>query len=339
MITAVVIVYTFFGGQKAVLYTDFTQAVAFLLAVVVVVPLSISAAGGWSEITATVDTDQPGFFGATGGVMGLLNATALFFVWFLGYLGHPGFLTRFYAARSERDAIKTGIAVSAVYLPFWALIGFAGAAMRSMYPGADVDTETVLVQFVLDHTPAIIAGVLFAAILGAILSSADTWLLTAASSGSHDLLRQVSRRQWTDSQLLRRTKCLVVLLGLAALPFGLWRPTYITDMMTIAYTVAGASGGVLILFSLYWRRTTRQAAWSGLTFGVVAAVGGRIAQLTGATPEWFDPILPTLVGTTLIVVVVSLMTPVDAAATSVFDRIRRPDPDYDPSASSTKETV
>ncbi|MQA08652.1 MAG: hypothetical protein GEU98_08895 [Pseudonocardiaceae bacterium] len=321
VITAIVILYTFFGGQKAVLYTDFVQAVAFLLAVAVVVPVTISAAGGWGEITSTISAEQRGFFGGTGGVLSVLNATALFFVWFLGYLGHPGFLTRFYAARSERDVIKTGIAVSAVYLPFWALIGIAGAATRVLYPNAD-DTEAVWVRFVIEHTPAIVAGVLLASIIGAVLSSADTWLLTAASSGTHDLLRKVVGSSWGDRQLLRNTKLLVVLLGLAALPFGLWRPTYITDMMTIAYTVAGASGGVLILFSLYWRRTTRQGAWAGLIFGAVSATGGRIAQELGLTPDWFDPILPTLAGTTLLVVAVSLRTPVDPAATAVFDRLR-----------------
>lgn len=325
VITAVVILYTFFGGQKAVLYTDFVQAAAFLLAVAVVVPITISAAGGWGDITRTLSAEQPGYFGITGGAMSVLNVTALFFVWFLGYLGHPGFLTRFYAARSERDVIKTGIAVSAVYLPFWALIGLAGAATRMLYPNI-ADTETVWVRFVVEQTPAIIAGILFAAILGAILSSADTWLLTAASSGTHDLLRRVTRTEWTDRQLLSRTKYVVVLLGLAALPFGLWRPTYITEMMTIAYTVAGASGGVLILFSLYWRRTTRQAAWFGLVFGAVSAVAGRVVQAMGLTPEWFDPILPTLLGTALLVVVVSLLTPADTAATSAFDRLRTPQP-------------
>ncbi|MQA05466.1 MAG: sodium/solute symporter [Streptosporangiales bacterium] len=330
VITVVVILYTFFGGQKAVLYTDFVQAAAFLLAVAVVVPLTISAAGGWGEITATVEAEQPGFFGITGGALSVVNVMALFFVWFLGYLGHPGFLTRFYAARSERDVIKTGIAVSAVYLPFWALIGLAGAATRALYPNV-ADTETVWVRFVLEQTPAIIAGILLAAILGAILSSADTWLLTAASSGTHDLLRKTIRSEWTDSQLLRRTKLLVVLLGLAALPFGLWRPTYITDMMTIAYTVAGASGGVLILFSLYWRRTTRAGAWGGLIFGAVAAVIGRVVVAMGLTPDWFDPVLPTLLGTVVIVVVVSLVTPTDPVATATFDRLRRPQPATTPS--------
>lgn len=335
VITVVVIFYTFVGGQKAVLYTDFVQAAAFLVAVVVVVPITISAAGGWGQITTAVSADQPGFFGVTGGAVSVLNVAALFFVWFLGYLGHPGFLTRFYAARSERDVIKTGIAVSAVYLPFWALIGVAGAAMRKYYPNVE-DTETVWVRFVVEQTPAIIAGILFAAILGAILSSADTWLLTAASSGAHDLLRRVIRTEWTDRLLLRRTKYVVVLLGLAALPFGLWRPTYITDMMTIAYTIAGASGGVLILFSLYWRRTTRQAAWAGLIFGAVSAVAGRVAQSAGVTPEWFDPVLTTLLGTVLLVIGVSLATPADAAATSAFDRLRKPRPE---TASTPSEEV
>lgn len=322
VITVLVVAYTMFGGQRAVLYTDLVGAIAFLVAVLVVVPMVVAAAGGWGTITETLSADQPGFFGPTGGVMTGLNAAALFFVWFLGYLGHPGYLTRFYTARSERDVIKTGIAVSAVYLPFWALIGIAGAATRVVYPSVG-DTETVLVRFLLEHTPAVLAGFFMAAILGAILTSAVTWLLTAASSGTHDLLRQLKRTEMGDDLLLRRTKQGVVLLGLAAFPFGLWRPTYITEMMTVAYTIAGASGGLLIVFGLYWRRMTRQAAWAGLIVGAIAAIVGRVAQASGVTPEWFDPILPTLVGTTLLIVVVSLVTRTDRHAAAAFDGLRQ----------------
>lgn len=323
IITLIIAVYTYFGGQKAVMFTDFFQTIIFLLAVAIAVPVTIHVAGGWQAITTTLIAEQPGFFGPTGGVMSGINAVALFLIWFLGYLGHPGYLTRFYTARSERDVIKTGIALSAIYLPFWALIGLSGAAMRVLYPEV-ADTETIWLVFVLENTPSIVAGLLLAGILAAILSTADTWLLTAASSLIHDLTRAFTKKPMDDQRLLRWTRWAVVLLALLAMPVGLWRPTYITDMMTIAYTVAGASGGLVILLSLYWLRMTRAGAWAGLFVGAASAVGGRLYELLGSPPSWFDPVLPTIIGTVVVIVLVSLATPRDNKTIEVFERLRTP---------------
>lgn len=323
VMTLIIAIYTFFGGQKAVMYTDFFQTIIFLAAVVVAVPVTLHVAGGWETITTTISAEQPGFFGPTGGVMNGINAASLFLIWFLGYLGHPGYLTRFYTARSERDVYKTGIAIAAIYLPFWALIGLAGSAMRVLYPDV-ADTEIVWVLFVLEYAPSIVAGLLLAGILAAILSTADTWLLTAASSLTHDLARAFTTKPMSDIKLLRWTRWSVALLALAAMPVGLWRPTYITEMMNMAYTVAGASGGLVILFSLYWSRMTRAGAWAGLLFGAVTAAAGRIYVLAGTPPDWFDPILPTLIATTAVLIVVSLMTSRDEVTLQVFQRLRTP---------------
>lgn len=339
VITAAVIAYTVLGGQKAVLWTDVVQGAAFVIAVVILVPLAISAAGGWGEITATVSEEQPGYFSPTGGVLPAISAVSLFFIWFLGYLGHSGFLTRFYAARSEREVYKTGIAISLVYLPFWLLIGMVSAAMRVLYPNAG-DTEVVWIRFMFESAPPLLTGVFLAAILAAILSSSDTWLLTAGTTTVHDIYRRFSRRQLDDQSVIFITRTAVLLLGLVALPFGLWRPTYITEMMNIAYTIAGSAGGLLILFSLYWRRMTRQAAWAGLIFGVVTAIVGRVAMAAGLLPSWADPILPTLIGTALLIVVVSLRTQPDAETTEVFERLERRvevGQDSSPASDSTKE--
>lgn len=323
VMTLIIAVYTFFGGQKAVMYTDFFQTIIFLAAVVIAVPITVHVAGGWETITNTLSVEQPGFFGPTGGVMNGINAASLFLIWFLGYLGHPGYLTRFYTARSERDVTKTGIAIAAVYLPFWALIGMAGAAIRILYPEA-ADTEILWVLFVLEYAPSIVAGLLLAGIIAAILSTADTWLLTAASSLTHDLARAFTKKPMDDDKLLRWTRWSVAILALAAMPVGLWRPTYITEMMNMAYTVAGASGGLVILFSLYWSRMTRAGAWAGLLFGAVTAAAGRIYQLVGTPADWFDPVLPTLVATVAILVIVSLTTSRDEETLQVYQRLRTP---------------
>jgi Na+/proline symporter len=108
-------------------------------------------------------------------------------------------------------------------------------------------------------------------------------------------------------------------------------------MMNIAYTIAGAAGGLLILFSLYWRRMTKQAAWAGLIFGVVASIVGRVAMAVGALPEWADPVLPTLLGTALLIVIVSLKTQPDAETIAVYERLNGSGPSEESTSADAPE--
>lgn len=318
----VICLYTITGGQTSVMYTDFVQLIIFVGATIVLVPITINAAGGFGHVAETVETMQPGFFSPTGGVMTIVSAMSLFFIWFLGYLGHPGLLTRFYTVKNERDLYKAGIALTLFYLPFLGSMSLVGASLRSMYPDAE-DTEILWLQFAVEYAPAIVVGLLVAALAAAVLSTADTWLLTAASSVTHDVARYMRKSDFTDSQLTRWTRWSVAILALASLPIALNRPTYIIEMMTLAYSVAGASGGIVIITSLYWRRMTKAAAWAGLLFGASTAVAGRIMVAFMELPDWFDPILPTIVVTALIVVVVSLRTQSNDNSDAVFATLTR----------------
>jgi SSS family transporter len=313
-------IYTIVGGQTSVMLTDFVQLLIFVGATIILVPITVNAAGGWGHVADTVEVMQPGYFSPTGGVMTVMSAMSLFFIWFLGYLGHPGLLTRFYTARSEKEIYKTGIALSLFYLPFLGSMAVVGASLRVMYPNAD-DTEVLWIQFAVEHAPAILVGLLIAALAAAVLSTADTWLITASSSVTHDVARRFKKTDFTDRQLTRWTRWSVAILCLASLPIALARPGYIMEMMTVAYSVAGASGGIVIIISLYWRRMTKAAAWSGLLFGAGTAIIGRVAMYTVELPDWFDPILPTIVITGLIVVVVSLKTSNSLDADRAFDAL------------------
>lgn len=322
LMLVVICLYTITGGQISVMYTDFVQLVIFVSATIVLVPITINAAGGFGHVAETVETTQPGFFGPTGGVMTIVSAMSLFFIWFLGYLGHPGLLTRFYTVKNDRDLYKAGIALTIIYLPFLGSMSLVGASLRTMYPDAE-DTEVLWLQFAVEHAPAILVGLLVASLAAAVLSTADTWLLTAASSVTHDVARYFRQKTFTDTQLTRWTRWSVAILALTSLPIALNRPTYIIEMMTLAYSVAGASGGIVIITSLYWRRMTKPAAWAGLVFGASTAVIGRFMVQFMELPDWFDPILPTIVVTALIVIGVSLRTEGNDESDAVFDTLTR----------------
>lgn len=314
-----VLAYTVTGGQKSIMYTDFVQLIIFLGAAAVLIPFTVNFAGGITHVATTANEIQPGFLSSTGGVATGVAGAALFFSWFMGYLGHPGLLSRFYTARSEKDIYKSGIAVTLVYLPMVVGIALVGASLRVIDPNTE-GGEEVWLNFVLNHAPALLAGLLFAGIAMAALSTADTWLLTAASTATNDVVNHFRKIRLTDQQLKRWTKWAVLLGALLALPLAIARPAFIVDMMTIAYSVAGASGGVVITASLYWRRMTKRGAWAGMIIGATTAIAAQLCDTFLEMPDWFDPVLPTLATSIVAVVLFSLIDQKDIESRNIYDQ-------------------
>lgn len=316
-----VILYTALGGQRAALWTDFYQMLVLLIAAIILLPLMSIKAGGWDATVAAIKAAQPGYFTPTGGVLPLSVPLAWLLVWSIGYLGHPGFLTRFYTARSPKDCVLAGLATSLIYAPFWWIIFFSGAFLRVIYPAAR-DVEAVWLQFGKDFASPLLYGIALAGVIAAISSSATTWLITAGGSLARDVYQKLMNKEVSDKDLLRLSRIFVVIVGLLSMPVALKRPTYIMELMTIAYSIAGAAGGVLILTSIWWRSVTREAAWAGMIFGAAAAIVGRVLQAMKLTPTWFQPIIPVLAVTTVIVILVSLFTKPTPRMLETFDRLK-----------------
>ncbi len=92
--------------------------------------------------------------------------------------------------------------------------------------------------------------------------------------------------------------------------------------MNTAYKIAGSAGGLLIL-CLYWHRMTKEAAWVGLSIGTITVLVGRVAMAAGVLPEWADAVLPTLIGTALLIVIALLKTQRYAETMTVYERLKR----------------
>src|SRR5699024_911935 len=100
-----------------------------------------------------------------------------------------------------------------------------------------------------------------------------------------------------------------------------WRPAYIMEMMNIAYLVAGSTGGVVILLSMYYRNMTKEAAWAGLITGGVIAIGWRTLQIFGILSGVIDPMIPTLLISLITIIFVSKMTKPNNKMISFYNRL------------------
>ncbi|MCG6871069.1 MAG: sodium/proline symporter PutP [Gammaproteobacteria bacterium] len=313
--TAVILSYTLLGGFLAVSWTDLVQGLLMAVALVLVPAAAMLELGGWGNLTAAMGASAPGLLDAWSSRDGQpLGGIAILSLlgWGLGYFGQPHILARFMAIRDpDQLGAARRIATGWVSLGLGGalLAGFAGiGVLPTTLTGADSEKVFLeLVQYLLHPVPA---GICLAAVLAAIMSTADSQLLVASSSLSEDLYKRFWRPQASDAELLRVGRLTVA--GIAALAFSLAldRDSKVLELVAYAWAGFGAAFGPVILFSLFWGRMGRVAAAAGmLTGGVVVVVW---KQLSGG---WFDvyELVPGFVLSSLAITLAGYLAPAPAA--------------------------
>jgi len=308
--TGVIIIYTLLGGFLAVSWTDLAQGL-LMAAALVVVPLMVIALQGGPEATlAGLEASHPNLLdplsSAAGEPLGLLAILSLM-AWGLGYFGQPHILARFMAIKSV-DLIPRARRIAIA----WTLIGMLGATAVGMagigwlepaLEGADSEKVFILLASQLFHP--LVAGLLLAAILAAIMSTADSQLLVSASALSEDLYRKAFGQDADDHRMILIARIAVVVI--AALAFGLATDpdSKVLDLVAYAWAGFGAAFGPVILLSLYWPRMNRAAALAGMITGGLAVWGWK--SLEGG---WFDlyELLPAFLASLAVSLVVGSST-------------------------------
>lgn len=240
----VVIGYVFLGGFWAASISDALQGL-MMLGVAVVLPLvALTAVGGLGELWAGLAAlEEPGLLKLVDQpnlLLALVFVAGLFGIG-LGYPGQPHVVNRFMALeRSEQ--IPRGRVIA---LP-WALLTFSGMVLlgwcgRVLLPEL-TDPEAVLLSLSSELLPAALGGLVTGGVLAAIMSTADSQLLVAGSSASHDLTRG------RFSLLLDRSA--ILLVGLAAVLLALYIPATIFERVLFAWQSLGNAFGPLLLVLL-----------------------------------------------------------------------------------------
>lgn len=278
----VIVVYTFLGGFLAVSFTDFVQGLLMFAALVAAPIMAIFAIGGFGSMFDKAETVQPQLLdwvdqaAFTDGVWSVgeplsIVAIAGLLAWGLGYFGQPHILARFMGIRSERDipaARRIGMVWVLVTLSAAVIIGLAGIAYLEA-PLAD--PETVFLDLTVDLFNPWIAGILLAAVLAAIQSTADSQLLVASTAVTEDFYRRYFRREARDAELVWIGRAAVVVVAVIAYALALQGGT-VLDIVAYAWAGFGAAFGPIILLSLYWSRMTWLGALAGMLGGAVTVI-------------------------------------------------------------------
>lgn len=329
-----VLLYTILGGFLAESASDFMQSIVMFIALAAVVIISTVKAGGIGQVVENMN-NVPGFlelFGIAQPVLNeageqvVTNGVAQFgeavsyspleiismLAWGLGYFGMPQVLLRFMAIRKEEELTRSRrIAMIWVVISLGIAV-FIGVVGRDVFPTThltNTSAENIFITLATSSLPAILAGFVMAGILAATISSSDSYLLIAASAFAKNIYQGVFKKKATDKQVMVVSRVTLLLIAVIAAIIALDKDSVIFKIVAFAWAGFGATFGPLMLFSLFWKRTTKEGAIAGMVSGAAMVFIWKlgISKLGGIFSIY--ELLPAFIISSLFIVVVSLLTP------------------------------
>ncbi|MEW8690487.1 MAG: sodium/proline symporter PutP [Candidatus Thiodiazotropha endolucinida] len=273
--TLIIILYTAFGGFLAVSWTDLFQGLLMLLALVTIPLYVLVEIGGFEVFLSTVEGSNAELLNpltdSNGEPLGVIAIVSLM-AWGLGYFGQPHILARFKAIKQSDFVPKAQrIAVSWVFITLTAAT-LSGLVGIPIFETPLEDAEKVFIRLVDLLFHPLVAGVCLAAILAAIMSTADSQLLVSSSTFTGDLYRLLLRKRASEAELVIVGRLAVLSIALIAFLLALDRESRVLDLVSYAWAGFGAAFGPAVLLSLYWKGMNRWGALAGILSGGLTVV-------------------------------------------------------------------
>ncbi|MFD3155501.1 sodium/proline symporter PutP [Haloimpatiens sp. FM7330] len=307
--TVVVISYTFLGGFMAVCWTDLVQGILMFFAITIVPITAIRVIGGYGSVmdkVTSINSNLLNIFTNYKGESLSLIAIISLLAWGLGYFGQPHILTRFMAIRSSKQIDKARrIAMSWVVISLTAavIIGIVGRVyLKQNLQGSA--SEKVFMIMVNNMFPSFIAGILLAAILAAVMSTADSQLLVTASALTEDIYKSVFKPHASQKELVWISRGTVIAVAIVAYLLALNPESSVLALVAYAWAGFGAGFGPVVLLSIFWKRMTRNGALAGMITGGITVILWK--NLHGGIFELYE-IVPGMIVSSIAIIIISLL--------------------------------
>lgn len=339
-----VVIYTFLGGFLAESVSDFMQAIVMVIALVTVLVTGTIHAGG---LDAVIENARaiPGYLSLTtlanpvldaNGVQQVVDGAPVFgeptsygflkivstMSWGLGYFGIPQVLLRFMAIRKV-DELKKSRRIATV----WVLISlFAAVAIgvmgRVLFPTeASLLTasgaESIFIALSKSLLPALLAGVVMAGILAATISSSDSYLLIASSAFAKNIYEKSPKavnifkkfaKNDEDKSVMLVSRIALLVISVLGIAIAWKEDSVIFDIVSFAWSGFGATFGPIMIFSLFWKRTTYQGAIAGMLGGAFMVFFWKLKLAPMGGVFAIYELLPAFIFSAILIVAVSLLT-------------------------------
>jgi solute:Na+ symporter, SSS family len=285
--SAIVLVYTVFGGMWSIAFTDMLQAIVIVVGLLIVSSFVGDLAGGAEKVIAQARADGKFQFWPSGGWAEWLTFIAAFLTIALGSIPQQDIFQRMTSAKDEKTAMRgTIFGASAYFVMAFVPMFIAYAALmidpnlRELFKSEDArEIQRILPDIILNKTPLWIQIIFFGALLSAIMSTASGALLAPTALFTNNVMKPFIPNM-TDDALLKWVRIILVLFCVIALIFAINSKSTMYEMIQNAYKVTLAGAFVPLFFGVFWKKSNSAGAAASIFFGLGTWI---MAELIGSS--------------------------------------------------------
>ncbi|HRW72458.1 sodium:solute symporter family protein [Ottowia sp.] len=300
--TAVVLVYTLFGGMWSVALTDFVQMIVIGVGLVAIAWFAADMAGGAGKvIDFAASQGKFQFFPTSGSTKDWIFFFAAGITMMLGSIPQQDVFQRVMSSDSAETARRGPVIGGLLYLAFAFIPMFVVTAAVLVMPETPAllkdDPQKILPTLVMAHMPVLLQVAFFGALLSAIMSTASATLLAPSTTFVENILRNLHPGM-SDAQTLKAMRISVLVFTGCVLTYAItMKGSSIYDLVSGAYQVPLVGAFVPLVFGLYWHRATTQGALLAVVLGIgVWLLFAGSPMLHEAFPQQLAGLLAALIG-------------------------------------------
>lgn len=300
-VSVVVTLYSVLGGLWAVAYTDVIQMFLIIIGSAIAIPYALSTAGGWSNVVSTLPAEQ---FSMTGGIswpviIGLIVMYTTSFA-----VGQES-VARYYAAKDDKSAFWGSMLASLANLIYAFIPTVLGLITLALVRNNLIDASAImehgaryaLPTLAIQTMPSVVVGILFAGIISATISSADSNLLGAGSIFGNDIYKIYFNKHATEREVLKVTRIAMVSIAVLSTLVALGNTGAIITVLMFSFTLRAGGSFIPYVVGHYWKRASTVGALASIIVGSIAVI-----LVEQGTLSFFglDPIYPGILSSLIV---------------------------------------
>jgi SSS family solute:Na+ symporter len=270
--TAVFVAYTVIGGQLSVIRTDLFQAIVVYSGIFIVLALFLPQLGGLSGLRLSLPQDFFSF--PVSSQFGWRAVLSLLILVGATYVVGPDIYSRLFCAKDEKTAQRAASISAFSFLPLAFAVVVIGMGARVLYP--QISPEQAFPQIISGILSPWLGGLVLAALVAALMSSADTCLLSQGVILTQDVIKQFFPSV-SEKRTIWLTRLNIVFLGVLALGLAMILKGVISSLL-FAYTIFTCGLVVPVIGGFYKEKLklTPQGALAALGGGGAVGLMGKI---------------------------------------------------------------
>ncbi|RWU09910.1 sodium:solute symporter family protein [Pedobacter chitinilyticus] len=250
------IAYTAVGGLWAVMVTDILQFVILTAAVLLIIPLAFTEAGGVQNFLTKVPDD---FFQPVNGeyTWGFIGAFALYHIFYIG--GNWTFVQRYTSVDTPKSASKVAFLFAGLYILSPVLWMLPPMIYQTINPGlSGIETENAYLMVCKQVLPAGLMGLILTGMYFSTSASANTALNVVSAVFTNDIYKGNINPKASDEKLMKVARTSSWCFGFGMIAIALIVP-YIGGIVEFTLSVGAITGGPLLappIWALFSKRIT-----------------------------------------------------------------------------------